>query len=65
MEECWDDMNLPPYVPQLELRKVIRKVPPKSSKEAKRKFRENERIRWEKILKAEAEQAIKNNTQNK
>lgn len=49
MEENWDDCDAPAYVPNLDNRKVIRKVPPKSSKSQKRQFYENERLRLTKL----------------
>lgn len=49
IEENWDHMDEEPYVPQLENRAVIKKVPARSSKSAKRAFYEQEKIRWAKI----------------
>lgn len=62
MDECWDNSDTPPYVPQLEDKKVIRKVPSNLSKAAKRKFYESERIRWAKIRETENRKKSDKNT---
>lgn len=49
-EECWDNCDNPPYIPQVMNMKIIRKVPPKLSRSQKKKFREEERKRWDRII---------------
>lgn len=55
MEENWDNSDSPPYVPHVENKKIIRRVPPNLTKAQKRKFREEERQRWNRILAEENE----------
>lgn len=48
-EECWEDMDSAPYIPQVENRKIIRKTPPRMTKSQKSAFYEAERQRWERL----------------
>lgn len=35
-EECWDDADAPPYIPNVENRKIIKVTPPRMTKAQKK-----------------------------
>ena len=63
MEDNWDDADCPPYIPQVENKKIIRKMPSNLTKSQKRQFRENERLRWNRILQEEKRASDKNQSE--
>lgn len=60
-EECWDDADAPPYIPNIENRKIIKVTPPRMTKAQKKAFYAQEKIRWERLRQEEQKKEQSNN----
>lgn len=55
-EENWDDADYPPYIPNIENRKIIKVTPPRMTKSQKKLFYAQERERWQRLRAIEQQQ---------